>query len=215
MQRIRPYKLFELLTVPPRDRLATVKIPLRYELKLIEIFCLIAAARLVNAKRFFEFGTYFGTTTLDLALTSPADAEIFTLDLRPEDVGRIAQPAPDALVTKQHFEKNGMDFDGLPEAKKIARLFGNSLEFDFSPWKDSIDFIFVDGGHSRETVASDTSNAFAIARKNAPASIFWHDYGNPDCQENTEFLDELYMQYPLFHIEDTMLCGWFSNLDLS
>lgn len=211
MKHVRPYLVFGLLDSAPADRIASVKIPYRRDVKLLETFCMITAMRLVNAKRIFEFGTFFGSTTLNLALNSPEDAEIFTLDLGREEAATLEQDPADAPLTQMHFERSAMEFQDTPVSRKIKQLTGNSKAFDFSPWRDSIDLVFIDGGHDYATVKSDTENAFKILRKGRPACAFWHDYRNPDCSGNTYFLDELSKSLDLFHVEDTMLCGWFSQ----
>ena len=210
MKHIRPYLLFSLLDSAPAERIASVKIPYRCDLKLLETFLLVAAMRLVNAERIFEFGTFFGSTTLNLALNSPPHAEIFTLDLTPEDAGSLEQDPTDAPLTKMHFEQSAMEFHEATVSHKIKELRGNSKTFDFRPWKDSIDLVFIDGGHDYATVKSDTNNAIDMLRKDRPACIFWHDYRNPECSGNTFFLDELSKSHDLFHVEDSMLCGWFN-----
>ena len=48
-----------------------------------------------NAKRVFEFGTATGKTTYLLAANAPADAEIVTLTLAPEQAAKYAQAAGD------------------------------------------------------------------------------------------------------------------------
>jgi hypothetical protein len=211
MKHVRPYVIFNLLDSVPADRIATVKIPYRRDLKLLETFLLITALRLVNAKRIFEFGTFFGSTTLNLALNSPDDAKIFTLDVSKEEATQLEQDAPDEPLTKEHLARLSMEFDDTSVAPKITRLTGNSRTFDFSSWKNAVDLVFVDGGHGLRTVESDTENAFRMARTDYPACIFWHDYRNPDCSGNTYFLDELSKERELFHAEDTMLCGWFNR----
>jgi hypothetical protein len=35
--------------------------------------------------------------------------------------------------------------------------------------------------------------------------VVWHDYGNPQFPELTQYLEELSAQMPIYHIEDTML----------
>lgn len=211
MRHIRPYELFNQLKEPAAERIAQVKIPNRCDLFLLETFALITAIRIVNAKRIFEFGTFFGSTTLNLALNSPPDAEIFTLDLSAREAGEITQHSADIPITAAHFEKGQMEFEKSPLAHKITQLTGNSRHFDFSNWRDSIDFIFIDGGHDLDTVSTDTHNALEMIRKTSPAAIFWHDYGNPTYPEITEFLESLATQRELFHVQDTMLCGWFSH----
>ncbi len=214
MKHVRPYVVFNLLDSVPADRIVDVKVPYRRDLWLLETFLILTAARLVKAKRLFEFGTFFGSTTLNLALNSPPDAEIFTFDLSPEEAEGLEQDPADAPLTQMHFEKPAMEYAGVPVASKIKEVAGNSRTFDFSPWKNSIDLVFIDGGHDYGTVSKDTENAFLMVRKDRPSCIFWHDYRNPDCSGNTFFLDELSKKHDLFHVEDTMLCGWFNSIKL-
>ncbi len=58
---------------------------------------------------------------------------------------------------------------------KIGTLIGNSVTFDFSAWKRSIDFLFIDGGHDFLTVKADTENALNMVVLEKPACIMWHD----------------------------------------
>jgi hypothetical protein len=212
MKHVRPYVIFHLLDSCPVDRIVSVKIPYRRDLWLLETFLLIAAMQLVKARRLFEFGTFFGSTTLNLVLNLPTDAQIFTFDLSPEEAIGLEQDPADAPLTQLHFERATMEYQGIDGSEKIKPLQGNSRTFDFSPWRNSIDLVFIDGGHDYGTVKKDTENAFEMVRKDKPACIFWHDYRNPDCSGNTYFLDELSKTHDLFHVEDTMLCGWFNSI---
>jgi SAM-dependent methyltransferase len=214
LKHVRPYRIFALLDAPPSGRIASVKIPNRRDLWLIETFLLITALRVVRARRVFEFGTFFGSTTLNLALNSPADAEVFTFDLSRAEATNADQLAEDALLTKEHLDRPSMEFENTTVSGRIRLITGNSRTFDFSPWRNSIDFVFIDGGHDYDTVRRDTDNALAMLRKNSPACIFWHDYGHRDYSGNTYFLNQLSKKLDIFHIEDTMLCGWFSCADL-
>src|SRR2546428_10219387 len=55
----------------------------------VELFCLGALVRASGPRAIFEIGTFDGTTTLQLALNSPDDAVVWTLDL-PQDAQRPA-----------------------------------------------------------------------------------------------------------------------------
>ena len=211
MREIRPYQIFTLLDAIPTERVAQVKIPNRRDLWLLETFILITAMRLVKAKRIFEFGTFFGSTTLNLALNSPANAQIFTFDLPKADALAATRNEPDFRVAGERLNHAQPDFTGFGEAQKIKTLLGNSREFDFSPFNGSMDMVFIDGGHDYETVKSDTSNALTMLKADAPGCIFWHDYQNIECEENTRFLTDLEKDLGVFHVKETMLCGWFNE----
>jgi len=214
MHHIRPYKVFTLIDTPPLDRIIKVPIPSRHgpgPVMLLETFLIIAASRIVAARRIFEFGTFLGSTTLNLALNAPDDAEIFTLDLDEDHASTVIQHPADAEVTRVHLaSQKKLDFLGSSVCRKITMLSGDSTEFDFSPWKDSIDLVFIDGGHDLTTVKADTESGLQMARRDHPACILWHDYRNPDYVTSTSYLDELSQRLDIFHIEETMLCLWFN-----
>lgn len=217
MKTIRPYQLFTVLDAPPSGRTAHVQIPARRGaggVSLLEMFLIIAATRVVAARRIFEFGTFLGSTTLNLALNTPDDASIVTLDLDEAHTENIQQDVADAPLTVLHLASSTkLDFMDSNVAGKIRTLTGNSVSYDFSEYEGTMDFVFIDGGHDHSTVKSDTSNAFTMARRDAPSCIMWHDYGNREYPDLTTYLDEIAHERSLFHIGDTMLCAWFGDSD--
>lgn len=156
IRQIRPYEVFTLIDATRAERVAHVKIPHRRDLKMLETMLLISVAQLLKARRFFDFGTFLGSTTYNLAMNAPVDAEVFTLDLGPGDASEVEQHPLDAPLTGMHLEASAMDFAGTPMAGKIHQLAGNSIGFDFSPWASSIDLSFIDGGHDVRTAEADT-----------------------------------------------------------
>jgi hypothetical protein len=179
---------------------------------LLETMLIIAAIRIVDARRVFEIGTFLGSNTLNMTLNLPADAQVFTLDLDEKHAAGLEQLPDDAPLTEMHLSSQSrLDFVGTVVADKIATLTGNSTTFDFSAWKNSIDLAFIDGGHDYATVKSDTENALKIAASERPSCILWHDYHNSDYPALTRYLDELSKEREIFHIEDTMLCAWFND----
>ena len=218
MRHIRPYKLFTLIDSSDRDNTVRIPIPKRRGtggLSLLETFSLIAAAKLVDARRIFEIGTYLGTTTLNLALNVGEDSEILTLDLDEDHAALANQHPADCELTKKHLDsQKTLDFLDSPVSRKVKTLTGDSKRFDFSPWRASIDLIFIDGGHDFATVKSDTENAFELIRTDSRSCILWHDYGNPEYSALTDYLEELSQRLEIFHIEETMLCAWFNNVSL-
>ena len=213
LKHIRPYKVFTLVDTPPSERIAHFQIPPRRGaggISMLETALLIAIAQAVAAKRVFEFGTFLGSTTLNLALNIAADGRIFTLDLDDRSARSLNQHPADAPLTKTHLVSRP-DFEGSQVASKITQLRGNSLEFDFSRWAGSIDLVFVDGGHDLETVTADTEAAFRLVARDRPSCVLWHDYGNADYPELTAYLEQVAATRQLFHVEDTMLCAWFDD----
>lgn len=207
MIHVRPHKLFDLVPGSISDRIVQAKIPYRTENYLIETFLLIAAGRVVSARRIFEFGTFKGATTLNLALNFP-DACIFTFDLDPKIAPTLKQDRYHADISRQHFAQECMEFEQVPHSATITRIEGNSLTFDSSPYHGSMDLVFVDGGHDRETLDADTRNAFLMAT----GCIAWHDYGNPEYPDVQEYLDS--RSEPIFHVEESRMCFWFLNHEI-
>jgi hypothetical protein len=215
MHHIRPYKIFTLIDAPPSERLVNVTLPSRRGTggtSLLETFLIIAGARVVNARRLFEFGTFLGINTLNMALNTPEDANIFTLDLDEQHAADARQLPEDAPLTQLHLaSQSSLDFTLSPVASKISTLIGNSTTFDYSAWKGSIDFSFIDGGHDFETVKSDTENALEMAAKETRSCIMWHDYRNWEYPSLTAYLDDLSKEREIFHVQDTTLCVWFND----
>lgn len=215
MHHIRPYRFFTLFDASIPDRMVQAPLPSRRwsgGISLLETFLLIAAARVVSAKRIFEFGTFLGSTTLNLALNSPEDATVFTLDLDQDSARGLSQDVNDAPLTGMHLSAaSNLDFADSTVRHKIETIFGNSRSFDASPWAGSIDLAFIDGGHDVPTASCDTENAFRMARQERPSCLVWHDYGNREYAALTDYLEELSQRVEMFHIEDTMLCVCFQG----
>jgi len=227
LYHIRPWKVFDLVEEQSAlKRGIWMKLPKRrisefadYSLRSLELELLAAALMITRARVVFEIGTFCGNTTLHLAANSQ-DCEVFTLDA-PEEVlekarlteGYSGPPAANLAELYEWRKQFPMEFAGTPWEKKIICLKGDSRTFDFSRWYDSVDVVLIDGDHSREAVDADSWNAYRMARPNR-GIIAWHDYGNPDCRENTEVIEllgALNKDRPLFHVEDSMLVFEFMN----
>lgn len=214
MNEIRPYQLFRLFDAPANARDVRVQAPCRRgygSLTLLETMVLLASLKAVEAKRVFEFGTFLGGTTLNLALNVPEDGQVFTLDL--EDDAKMDQHVEDLRITATRRAASNLDFKGSSVESKITELRGDSTKFDYRPWRNSIDLSFIDGGHDLTTVISDTANAFAMSKANAPSTILWHDYKNDAYPELSAYLDNLSQERTIFHVGDTMICVWFNDPD--
>jgi len=166
-----------------------------------EIHVMCVVAKVNEAKSIFEIGTFDGLTTLQLAINTPQDAGITTLDLKRDQVGHA----------RLRLEQHDMEFIDKPNIGdryrkteveyKINQVYGDSATFDFSPFHNSIDFIFIDGSHHFEYVKSDSENAMKMLSENGV--IIWHDFlGWPGV---TRYLLDLGKKMPLYHIKDTSL----------
>ena len=74
---------------------------------------------------------------------------------------------------------------------KINLIFEDSTKFDESKLVNSIDLIFIDGGHNYTCVKSDSEKAFKMIKKGG--YIFWHDYVviKKSCKDVVKYIHEI------------------------
>ena len=108
-----------------------------------------------------------------MAANSLPDARIYTLDLPNESQTELPiDPGEKKYIDK---ETSGARFIGTDCEPKITQLYGDSATFDFSPYHDTVDMIFVDGAHSYDYVLHDSRGALKLLR-DGKGLILWHDY---------------------------------------
>jgi len=159
---------------------------------LLELLAIVRLVRMHGPRRLMELGTFDGRTTLNLAANSPPEAEVFTLDL-PRSGLHSAQ-LPLAAGEKHYIKKDvsGARFQGTDCEDKIVQLFGDSAAFDFSPYFQTVDFVFIDASHAYDYVLNDSRVALKLLRQGGGGGkkvILWHDYG--EWEGVTRALDEL------------------------
>ena len=80
MKHIRPHRVLDLVSA--KDRMVYFLLPNKYSATLtIESAILISLIKILRPTRLFEFGTYLGEQTLNMAANIPDDGVIYTLDL--------------------------------------------------------------------------------------------------------------------------------------
>jgi Methyltransferase domain len=167
-----------------------------YTADLVSI-CLLC--KLLQPKLVFEIGTFHGYTTFHLALNTPAETRIITLDLeahREKTEKRVT--IGDEPLLQDLGRGHDFVFDVHPAAAKIERLVGDSATFDFSRFHRSVDLFLIDGAHTYEYVRADTFNALKCI---APGGVIaWHDYGRTGFNEISPFIDELARNRSLYAI---------------
>ncbi len=145
-----------------------------------------------SPRKAFEFGTFDGRTTLNLAAN--CRGTIYTLDLPADKLDSTAlgiDPADEVYVTK---ESSGSRFAGNAYSNRIVQLYGDSATFDYGPYLGAMDLVFVDASHSYDYLMSDSRNALKLL---APAGVvLWHDYAAWDGV--TKALNELWAAVPDF-----------------
>ena len=148
---------------------------------LLEITIINKLIKVHNPITLFEFGTYNGRTTLNMASNCAEKGIVYTLDL-PKDPPVSTKPETHD-VDKSFFDGRlvdkeiiGSKYLGTDYERKIIQLYGDSATFDFSPFFDTIDFIFIDASHYYEYVLNDSRKALKLLR-NGQGVILWHNYG--------------------------------------
>lgn len=191
-----------LETISPQLAVSLLAPQGSWALPLPEILTLAGICQQVKPMRVFEFGTYTGVSTLVMAMNSPEDAKIFTLDLDPaarenHQHGSGTGGFPEFVV--------GQQFQNTPVANKINQLFGDSRTFDFTPFLNSMDLVLVDADHTYKFVKQDTSTAFQLL--NSRGMILWDDYrwkeDAPECAGVTRCVNEIAVEKPCFQILGT------------
>jgi len=165
-----------------------------------ELALLGAIARTICPKIVFEFGTFDGNTTLQLALNTPEDAVIYTLDLPTNSQGtrlRLDSGDRQMMGTVQVGER----FIGTSAEKKIHQILSDSAAYDYSSLRGKVDLVFVDGSHSYEYLDNDTKHALELL--DPGGVIVWHDY--MVWNDVTTYLNQTSKRLRLVHIKGTSL----------
>jgi hypothetical protein len=173
-----------------------------------ESYLMACLVKFLRARTIFEFGTFEGRTTLQLALNAPEEATIYTLDL-PEcsPTTRFDLSCPkEASLRKLPI---GGLFQHHVESGKIKQLLGDSATVSFEPFRGKVDFIFIDGDHGMNYVKSDSENALSMLSPRG--LVLWHDYGGrwPDV---ARYLQEFAVHHKLHHLAGTSLVVYGSNM---
>ncbi|MBN1287160.1 MAG: class I SAM-dependent methyltransferase [Anaerolineae bacterium] len=179
-------------------------------LKLGELLYVVFLAARRPAAQVFEIGTSLGRTTLNIALCLPAGGHIYSLDL-PDDAGLDAGSGLYSADQEQEVKEfvKGLYVQPYLDTLPVTLLKGESTTYDFSPWYGKMDLIFIDGGHTRRVVESDTANALKMRKPGGV--ILWHDYRWDRYPGIYNLLNELGKTQPLYAIEGTRLAAYIDE----
>jgi len=163
----------KLSDIIPPDTEIEIHEPLGVDgsVSLAELAAICSLIQHHRPDRLMEIGTLDGRTTLNMAANSAPSAQVYTLDLP-------GQPS-------------GACFLGKALSAKITQLHGDSTTFDFSPFYNSLDFVFIDANHACDYVLSDSRQAIRLLR-DGWGVIVWHDYDTWDWEGTTHALNHLY-----------------------
>jgi predicted O-methyltransferase YrrM len=139
-----------------------------WNVRLDEQIFIGLAIQCLNAKRIFEIGTFNGETTRYMAEAAGPEAQVFTLDLPPDEFD--STQGPQNFTGTQVGEK----YRNSPVSHRITQLLGDSTTFDYSPYIGRMDFVFVDAAHDYRNGLPDSRTALRLVRPGGV--IFWHDF---------------------------------------
>src|SRR5205814_848765 len=128
---------------------------------------------------------------------------IITIDIEPTQLAKTRLPVGNKDLNFVRKERVGVKSSGYAN---IVQLYGDTAQFDFSPWYGTRDLVFVDACHEYEYVINDTEIAFRLSHSRG--MIIWHDYGS--WVGVTRALNEFHSRDPRFrsvrHIAGTSIC---------
>jgi SAM-dependent methyltransferase len=183
----------ELSRIVPENSALQVRepIPEYASVLVLELVVINKLIKVHNPGKLFEIGTFDGRTALNMACNSSAGATVYTLDLPKDELDHTKLPLDPRDKKPIDKEVSGSRYLETDCEKKIVQLYGDSATFDFSPFFNAVDFVFIDGSHSYEYVLNDSRQALKLL-KNGKGVILWHDYGT-FWKGVKKALDELYL----------------------
>ena len=186
-------------------------------ISVFEATMLVSLLKVINAKTVFEFGTYLGYTSR--LFLNNSYAKVFTIDFGLDYVSKntkdsdilINDIANDNYLSINQMNKGAYYLSDLNDKNKnrIELIFSDSTKYNFENLYNKIDFIFIDGGHTKEIINSDTKNAFRMLSDNG--IIVWHDFNSKIHSDVSEYLSVKSKEIKIYHIENTMLAFYINN----
>ena len=167
------------------------------------------------SKNIFEFGTCSGKTTFLMGLNSPVDTKIVSITLNPKNIDEVDSKKTDNKVSQRNIINESIYesflFSGNEVENKIKVIFENSLNFNHDKYKNQMDLIFIDGGHTYSVVKNDSEKSFEMLKKNG--IILWHDYvpGKRSSKDVVRYLNEISKTYKIYKIKNTSFCYFKNN----
>jgi hypothetical protein len=159
----------------------------------------------------FEFGTCTGKTAYLWGRNAPENSAIATITLAPSQQHEYVK-GPNDTDEDTKFALNESAFDaflytGTPTANRVQQLYGDSKQFDETPFLGWADLVFVDGSHAQSYVESDSTKAMRIVKPGG--LVLWHDYAGPGHAPGVfAALNALANTVPLRHVDGTTFVMW-------
>ena len=165
-------------SVIPNDQISIIEpVDKPGGLTLEELAIVIGICKKLGDSSVLELGAYRGRTSVNIAHNCKG-CKITTFDLplnTLDDKGLKHSLLSKDKAVVEH-DKRGFFFRKYPGFdERITHLYGDSASFDFKPYYDSYDLVFIDASHKYENVIIDSENALKLLRKQGGV-VLWHDY---------------------------------------
>jgi predicted O-methyltransferase YrrM len=160
-----------------------------------ELVHICRIVRNLEPSKLFEFGTFDGRTTLNLAVNAGKDAVVYTLDLPRSGIESASKPMHRDEIRYADKATSGGRYRGTDAESRVVQLYGDSGSFDFTAYYGNVDLVFVDASHTFDYVVNDSLLALRMLRPSG-GTIIWHDYSRWDGV--TRALNQLYTKHPSF-----------------
>jgi predicted O-methyltransferase YrrM len=144
---------------------------------LLQLLC-----RRYSVETYLEIGTWRGESAANVA---PYVKEVFTLNL--PDQTLLQMGMSQAYIASHRFFSKDLT--------NVTHLFGDSATFDWRPYEQKCDLIFIDGDHATEAVDRDTQTALRL-RKSEKSILVWHDAKSDGEYPRYEVLLGIYRALP-------------------
>jgi predicted O-methyltransferase YrrM len=220
---IHTVKLRDILALHSTDltqtRIQTMFPPIGVgSITLVDQIVLLSLCKAINAKNILEVGTFLGYTTTLLAMNT--NARVYSIDLPAEECDEIEYDE-EKIYSDDKFNDNFLRYKQAVDGAKYLELLDksqkarvklikqDSTKLDFSVKFGNLDFIFIDGGHSREIIHSDTTNALKAVDKGI---IVWHDFSSQIHTDVTDYLSGR-QDLKIFHVSNSLCAFSFVGFD--
>ncbi len=195
----------------------------------LEAAQIVGLLHLTQPRRILEFGTYLGYTTRLLLENSLSDSRVTTVDLPnstafDSSVVNASEPQlhssdslNDKFLTWQRSLHGAYYLRNLPsEAKlRLHEIEADSRTLSPEDFPNSLDatycFAFIDGGHDKPTVKSDSALAFSVIAERGV--LVWHDFNSQIHRDVTLVVNSLSESSRIYSIENTLLAFQFVGED--
>ena len=206
-------QLKEKVSIDPRIRTLFPPIEIG-SITLVDQIVILCLLKILKPSVILEIGTYLGYTTSLLAINTSV-TKIISIDLPHDHKSRrlnidksqiLVNPEVNDNFLRQKQADEGEKYLKYLEdydREKIKLIKCDSTELDFPNDIGTIDFAFIDGGHTEDIIKSDTEGVFSCMKKGV---IVWHDYKSGIHSGVTKFLQKQ-SSLKIFHVKNS-LCAF-------